>query len=75
LADLADKASLLEQHWRENAIKNQQQQKVKPLIVDGVRCCLVCEEHVLPARIASVNAVRCIGCQVIYEANQKHQRK
>ena len=74
MADQFDQASKLEELERTQAIKKQQRSKEKPLIIKGVRHCLDCEELILPARIRSVNAVRCINCQVHHEALQKHQK-
>jgi len=74
LADQFDRASNNEQRDREFALKKQQQQKEKPFILFGVRHCLDCSGIILSARIKSVNAVRCIDCQVHHEALQKHQR-
>jgi hypothetical protein len=74
LSDQFDQASKLEELARKEAIKNQQRTKEKPLVINGVRCCLDCEEAVAPLRVKSVDAVRCIGCQVHHEALQKHQR-
>lgn len=76
LADQFDQASKSEQRDRELALQKQQQNKEQPLVINGVRCCLNCPTYVaiLPARIKSVDAVRCIGCQVQHEALQKHQR-
>ena len=68
LTDQLDQASTLEQSARDYALKKQQQQKEKPLIINGVRCCLDCEIEVLPARIKSVDAVRCVMCQVFHES-------
>lgn len=74
LTDQFDHASKLEQLAISKALQNHQQKKEKPLVIGGVRCCLDCEEEVEPQRIKSVDAVRCISCQVHHEALQKHQR-
>jgi len=74
LSDQLDEASELEQKVRDIALKKQQQQKEKPLFIKGVRCCLDCEEVIPIERVNSVDAVRCIMCQVFHEATQKHQR-
>lgn len=74
LTDQFDQASELEQLALDKAMQNHKQTKEKPLIINGVRHCLDCEDLVLPARVQSVDAVRCISCQVHHEALQKHQR-
>lgn len=74
MTDQLDQASTLEQNARDYALKKQQQQKEKPLIINGVRCCLDCEEIIPIQRVKSVNAVRCITDQVHHEALQKHYR-
>jgi RNA polymerase-binding transcription factor DksA len=75
LTDQFDQASKLEQLAISKALQNHQQQKEKPLVINGVRCCLDCGEPILLKRVKSVDAVRCIGCQVHHEALQKHKRK
>ncbi len=74
LTDQFEQASKLEELARREAIKNQQRNKENPLIIDGKRHCLDCEDEILPLRVKSVNAVRCIGCQVHHEALERHQR-
>lgn len=74
MTDQLDQASKLEQQSRELALKNRHSQQEKPLVINGIRSCLDCEEPVEPPRIKLVNAVRCIMCQVFHEATQKHQR-
>lgn len=74
MVDLLDRASGIEERQRELALKRQQSKKEKPLIIDGVRCCLNCEDIIPIARVKAVDAVRCITDQVLYEASQKHLR-
>ena len=74
MSDQFDQASKLEQLAIDKAMQNHQQQKEKPLVINGVRCCLDCEEPILLERVKSVDAVRCITDQVHHEALQKHQR-
>lgn len=74
MADQFDQASKLENLARTQALKNHQQQKEKPLIINGVRHWLDCEEPIPLERVKSVDAVRCITDQVHHEALQKHQR-
>jgi RNA polymerase-binding transcription factor DksA len=74
LTDQFDQASKLEQLAISKALQNHQQQKEKPLVINGVRCCLDCGEPILLERVKSVDAVRCITDQVHHEALQKHQR-
>jgi RNA polymerase-binding transcription factor DksA len=75
LTDQFDQASKLEQLAISKALQNHQQQKEKPLVINDVRCCLDCEDSIALRRVKSVDAVRCIGCQVHHEALQKHKRK
>lgn len=74
MVDLLDRASSVEQRQRELALKQQQSKKEQPLIIDGVRCCLNCEEIIPIERVNAVDAVRCITDQILYEASQKHLR-
>jgi RNA polymerase-binding transcription factor DksA len=74
LTDQFDHASKLEQLAISKALQNHQQRKEKPLVINGVRCCLDCGEPILLERVKSVDAVRCITDQVYHEALQKHQR-
>ena len=71
MTDIIDKASKIEQMQRDNALNNTRVKQI-PLIINGVRCCKECEEPILPSRIKSVNAVRCISCQELHEHQQKH---
>jgi RNA polymerase-binding transcription factor DksA len=74
LSDQFDLASKLEDLARTTAIKNQQRNREKPLVINGVRHCLDCEEQIPLERVKSVDAVRCITDQVYHEALQKHNR-
>ncbi|MBL4831610.1 MAG: TraR/DksA C4-type zinc finger protein [Aliivibrio sp.] len=71
MTDAVDQASTLEQLQRDNALQANQQHET-PLIINGIRRCLACEETILTARINAVNAVRCINCQELHEHQQKH---
>lgn len=74
MVDLLDRASGVEERQRELALHRQQSKKEKPLIIDGIRCCLNCG-HVIPIeRVNAVDAVRCITDQELHEASQKHLR-
>jgi hypothetical protein len=74
LTDQFDQASKLAQLEISKALQNHQQRKEKPLVINGVRCCLDCEIAVEPKRVTLVDSIRCIGCQVHHEALQKYQR-
>ena len=42
--------------------------KEEPLIIDGVRCCVDCEEPIPVRRIELLpDAVRCVECQEVHE--------
>jgi RNA polymerase-binding transcription factor DksA len=74
VTDQFDQASKLQQLAIDKAMQNHQQKKEKPLIINGIYCCLDCEDTIAAKRVQLVNAVRCINCQVHHEALQKHQR-
>ena len=75
MTDILDQASKLEEQQRAASLAKQQANREKPLIINGVRCCLGCEITVPNERIKAVDAVRCIPCQVHEEAIQKHYRR
>lgn len=74
MTDQLDQARKLEELARTAAMKKQQQNKEKPLVIKGVRHCLDCEITVSAVRVKSVDAVRCIDCQIHHEALKRHQR-
>jgi len=44
----------------------------KPLYLDGVRCCLDCEEPIPEERLRiKPNSVRCVECLTLHEARKK----
>ena len=65
----ADHAQINKEAERAASIKRAIQPSIgKPLILNGVRVCIVCEEEIEQERlIAMPNAVRCLYCQSIYE--------
>lgn len=67
--DIIDEANAMADFFRENALNalnaiRQNGALEAPLYIDGVRCCLDCEEPI-PAKRLEVNpgAVRCVECQ------------
>lgn len=75
MTDILDQASRVEAQSLAASLAQQQANREKPLIIKGVRSCLNCEVAITPERIAAVNAVRCLHCQVHEEAIQKHYRR
>lgn len=72
MPDEFDRAQELEQLQRDQALHNQLNQPThKPLIIDGVRCCLGCEEDISERLKVLPNAVRCVICQEQFE--KQHQ--
>jgi len=70
--DDIDLANEHEDFFRENALrtarKNPDIPGETPLYLDGVRCCLDCEDPILEARLeANPKAVRCVECQCRHE--------
>lgn len=71
MTDLFDRASDVEQAFRDNAIARQLDQVTEQPRTDkqGARCCIECSEPIpLPRLVAVPHAVRCIGCQAIKES-------
>lgn len=69
MSDPFDRASELEQLFRDEAIANARSTEVEqPDEVDGVRYCLGCGCEISTQRLeARPNAVRCASCQSIKE--------
>ena len=66
--DDVDNAQIHEEQTRERGIHNAVQQlKEVPLIINGKRVCLDCENEINPKRVEAVNAVRCEFCQPYFE--------
>lgn len=71
MTDLFDRASDVEQAFRDNALARQLDQVTEQPLTDkqGARCCVECSEEIPLPRLAAVpHAVRCISCQAIKEA-------
>ncbi len=70
-ADIIDNACALEEFQRQQALKNHKKSHgQQPLIINGVRVCLDCEEPIT-ARISILpTVVRCLPCQQDYEKKQ-----
>ena len=48
----------------------------RPLYLDGVRCCLDCEEPIPEARLdANPDAVRCTSCQTAKDNRDRAERR
>jgi phage/conjugal plasmid C-4 type zinc finger TraR family protein len=71
--DECDVAAELQQMDREGGLRvalRAAHHREQPLVIDGERCCLDCEEPIEPERLAAnPGAVRCVGCQ------HKHERR
>jgi phage/conjugal plasmid C-4 type zinc finger TraR family protein len=66
--DVIDRANEIMEFHRVEALKDELNSRYrnleKPLIIDGVRCCLDCEEPISEKRLrVQPYAVRCTGCQ------------
>jgi len=74
-ADENDKATMLETAERDAIINaHVNRPKESPLIINGVRVCKDCEGEIPSARLKAVaDSVRCIGCQTIFDKQQKHR--
>lgn len=73
--DEIDAAQERDEFFRETALSKALNRRPleddDPLIIDGVRCCLDCEEPIPPARLkANPGAKRCTSCQ-----SKKERRK
>lgn len=71
--DEADYAQVYEEQTRERALHNLQQKKQEaPLIFNGVRVCIDCEEEINTKRVKLLDAVRCQYCQSDHEKRSAH---
>ncbi len=65
--DDLDRAKELEMRERQAALERalaEGQETERPLVIDGVRCCIDCGEPISPARLAArPQSVRCIYCK------------
>ncbi len=65
--DECDVAAELQQRDREGGLRVALQaahRETVPLVINGERCCLECEEPIDPERLrANPGAVRCVACQ------------
>ncbi|PCJ88590.1 MAG: conjugal transfer protein TraR [Thiotrichaceae bacterium] len=75
MTDVLDRATETEMRNSELALRNQQEsarQTESPLIIEGNRCCLDCEDVVPKKRLkAYPDAVRCVYCQEDFELKEK----
>lgn len=67
--DQFDRAQQLEQLQRDQALTAARQQpKEQPLVMNGKRVCVDCEDEIKAARLIHIpNAIRCVSCQVDFE--------
>ncbi|PKG73163.1 conjugal transfer protein TraR [Shewanella sp. GutCb] len=71
MSDQFDRASEIEQRYRDDALAKQQSAShpsLKPYEQEGVRYCLDCHDAICTKRlIANSKAVRCVPCQQLRE--------
>jgi DnaK suppressor protein len=69
MSDQFDRASELEQSYRDDALARHQSRQIeRPHEQDGVRYCLACRCSICTGRLAAnPEAVRCVLCQQRYE--------
>jgi len=76
--DDADRAKEREMAHRDRALANElaaHMESEPPLIIDGRRCCIDCEEPIPEERLAArPDSVRCIECKQIKEQKQRGYR-
>jgi len=76
MGDIIDSAQALDELYRESALiaaKMRHGSNEDPLIIDGVRCCLDCEEPIPAARLElKPDATRCVPC---LERKEKYYKK
>lgn len=69
--DECDVAAELQQRDREGGLRvalRTAHRETVPLVINGERCCLECEEPIDPERLrANPGAVRCVSCQAKHE--------
>lgn len=66
--DIIDSAQEMQELHRQqslsDALNNRYRVREEPLVIDGVRCCLSCEEPISEERLrVQPDAVRCTLCQ------------
>lgn len=67
-ADIIDNACALEElHRQESLNKHKNNNTHRPLVIDGVRYCLDCEEDISERTEILPDAVRCLICQEQFE--------
>jgi len=76
--DIIDEGNERAELFRQSALRtkmaelSRRQPSEKALIIDGVRCCLDCEEPILLRRLElELNAVRCVECQTKRDIREK----
>lgn len=71
VVDTLDFAQEIEQQNRDFALKQATLNREKAHIVEGEVLCLDCDDAIPKKRVESVNAVRCIDCQMLQEIKLK----
>ena len=67
-ADVIDNACELEELQRQEAInKHKKGHTHQPLYIDGIRCCIDCEEDITKRIEILPDVVRCVICQEKFE--------
>ena len=78
MAGIGDDAGKLNEVYQKAALAKQQadaRTQETPLVVDGVRLCLDCEDAIPAERLQRMPyAVRCVHCQQTHEAREKAGR-
>lgn len=76
--DDIDRAQIYDQTFRDIAIAAalRHGNDEDPLIINGVRCCLDCEEPIPEGRLElEPDARRCVPCQTKHEKNNRRKGK
>lgn len=71
MSDFCDDASLVTERDLSRILAARNSRTEEPWEEDGVRYCLTCGAEIPPARVAAVDAVRCVDCQVVLERQQQ----
>lgn len=69
MSDIIDRANDLASAYLTRSIdQHRDRPRERPLLLDGVRVCRLCEEPIAPERLrAAPDAVRCVHCQALTE--------
>lgn len=70
--DICDNADRTIQQQLQASLESMKNtEDISPLIIDGVACCIDCEEPIPPARLKALpGCCRCIECQQIHEEDE-----